>query len=161
MPREAAAPNGRGGKRAPANALDRYSVVLRAAQIRHVHAVRNNKNSQYSWQKAVQYLQESKSDIWVQATGEKKGICHGLPSSIQKSVFEQLLEIIHRREDVEEWALRYPAGEGGGGGAAGLGGAGGQLGIKDNVIYKNAKYRNSSYALLASLWKVREMVVQP
>ena len=157
-PREAVVQrNARGGKRAPGNSVDRYNLVLRAAQLRQVHSTRNNKRSAFSWQHAVTELQRSKSDIWVQATGEKKGSVRGMPDKIKTDVLEQLWRIVHGDDDVEEWATRFPAGDGGAGGAPGGAGAvagavDGRLTIRENVIYKNCKYRNSAYALLASLW---------
>src|SRR3989338_1571276 len=77
-----------------------HSTLVRAAEIRHNYAVRNNKRNQNVWRACVNELKKSRAAIKVVKSGPNKGEVRGLPSAIPNTIVQTLLKVVHGFEPV-------------------------------------------------------------
>jgi hypothetical protein len=124
-------------RRCPKDCKDWHDDLLEAAKHRHAEAHNQNRRDQNQWKDAIQLLEKSQKSIYVQKTGQKKGIVVGIPEKVS-SVIQQLFNrIIKGEEDAipERLAnVRMPR-------------------LEDNKLVRNIGYRTATYALLAALFK--------
>jgi len=98
--------------------------------------VKGSKRDQNAWQCAVHLLEKSQDDIYVQATGDEAGSVKGIPIGIKSEIYVKLNEVakgIRSVTDLQE-DVSMPS-------------------IQDSKTFRNMRYRDSKYALLAVLWQ--------
>lgn len=131
------------GRTCPKNAVNVKADVIKICELKFAHAVRESKANQNLWHAAVQALQKSQDDIWVQQTGEKKGSVVGLPKEIKSELIRDYLKQIADGRisiDAVEYDLRKDS-------------ANALVPIEEMKIYKTRNYGDSIWVLLAALYR--------
>jgi hypothetical protein len=133
---------------------DWHPRLLVALEARYQLALRQNRNNQNTLRQALEALRRSTKPVHVQKGGNNKGMIRGLPAAINAGVQQLIFRIIKGEEPV------VPAGfdpddinEDGHNGEARLPKRPLSADVRNDTTYKQRKYRDSIYAILAALWE--------
>lgn len=81
--------------------MDFQPLLIRAAEIRHQHAVENQNRNQFAWKVALAKLRDLRHKITVFKSGPQKGDPKGIPKDIVGEVRSTLYKIVWGLEEVD------------------------------------------------------------
>ena len=125
-----------GRKACPKSAEDRTEDIKKYARLAYNRAVVLSKQNQHAWKVAVELLDKSAFDIYVQPTGEGKGSVQGLPDKLSAAIRDILVELVKDKVRFNEEMAKLQDNHG-----ATLHQ---EVGHKETNLYKNCRYRGSN-----------------
>ena len=124
-------------RRCPKGAVDWYDDLLRATISRRSIALHCNRRDQNQWEEAVKLLEKSQKSIYLQLSGQNKGVIVGIPEKISNVIQQTLIKIVEGTEPV------IPEGHD----------PHQEAKLEDDKFLRKMVYRSCNYALLAALYK--------
>eukprot|EP01041_Mallomonas_annulata_P000302 gene302-543_t len=124
----------------PKDTKDWHEDLVDACNARYRYSHFHNKKDQNSWKDALNILRESQDHIYIQKGGQKQGHVIGIPKKIKSiSILQVLMNIVNEEEPVlkpEHNGLDDNN----------------DLSVEDTKFFRDRKYRDSAYALLAAMY---------